>query len=286
MNPINIIFQKFILVFAVSCLLFSCSQEIYDTPAEVTSDMLDASFSVEGISDHTFTLTANSNEYVINHQWDLGDGDGFVTGENTVTLTSFFAGVYEVKHLVSGAGGVCSDTVTYSITIEEDAPLGDNLIVGGTFDTDAAIAQWSIGGCGGGGTWTFADSKATLTATGWVGEGIYQAIDVEEGSYYKVDMTASSTSGCIDTWFEVYCGYTVPGSTDYDEGQLYAISTWDGEATSAFSGKIGEIGTATDDGVFYATATGTVYLVIRGGGNDMQDGISITDVEFSEYQDN
>jgi phage tail sheath gpL-like len=68
--------------------------------------------------------------------------------------------------------------------------------------------------------------------------------------------------------------------TDYTEGKLYEIKTWNGTGTAAFSGKIGVVGTATDDGVFSATATGTVYLVIRGGGNDMMDGISITNVEF------
>ena len=58
-------------------------------------------------------------------------------------------------------------------------------------------------------------------------------------------------------------------------------NTWDGTGKIPFAGKITDVGSTTDaNGVFSATETGTVYLVIRGGGSNMGDGISITNIEF------
>ncbi|WP_461643453.1 hypothetical protein [Labilibaculum euxinus] len=120
-------------------------------------------------------------------------------------------------------------------------PISGNLIRGGKFTSEDDIAEWTIGGTGAGnGTWNFNDGNANLTTPSWGGNGIYQAIQVEEGRSYQIDMYISSTTGCSDTWFEVYCGYSDPEtvSGDYNEGEkLLSINTWDGSGTTPFAGK-------------------------------------------------
>ncbi len=272
-------------VFAISLAVGSCTQETYEDQIKITSDMLDASFTVETVSDNNYTLTSNSNEYVISHQWDFDDGIGYVSDANLVDLFLPDAGEYTIKHRVSGAGGIFSQEKSVAVNVETSDPVAGNLVRGGKFASEDDIAQWSIGGVpGGSGLWTFAGNKATLTASGWSGQGIYQPIEVVEGRSYQIDMFVSSTSGCIDTWFEVYCGYADPAtvSGDYsDGGSLLAINTWAGTGTSAFGQKFTTISSNPEaNGLFTATASGTAYLVIRGGGSNMQDGISVTNVEL------
>jgi hypothetical protein len=272
------------VVFAISLAVVSCTQETYEDQIKITSDMLDASFTVGTVSDNNYTLTAG-NEYVISHYWDFDDDLGYVSDANLVDLFLPDAGEYTIKHQVSGAGGIFSDEKSVSINVETSDPVAGNLVKGGKFATEDDIAQWTIGGVpGGSGVWTFAGNKATLTASGWSGQGIYQAIEVVEERSYQIEMYVSSTTGCIDTWFEVYCGYADPTTVtgDYsDGGSLLAISTWGDTGTSAFGQKFTTISTNPEaNGLFTATTSGTVYLVIRGGGNNMLEGISVTNVEL------
>lgn len=274
-----------LIAIAISTSLTSCTQEVYDEPVKLTEEMLDATFEVNAISANNFQITTNSNENVISNQWDLGDGLGYTSGKDAFELFLPDAGVYEIKHRVTGAGGIYSNEELVSVNVETSDPTAGNLVTGGKFENTDDYAEWTIGGTGStDGTWTFADGKATLTCPAWAGRGIYQAIEVQEGRSYQINMFVSSTSGCSDTWFEVYCGYSDPAtvSGDYSEGgSLLNINTWSGSGTAPFAGKFTNVGTPTDsNGVFTATATGTVYLVIRGGGGDMKDGISITNVEF------
>ncbi|WP_430936641.1 hypothetical protein [Saccharicrinis sp. 156] len=281
----NISIKYFGFILLISLGMVSCSQETYDNQEIVTEQMLDATFTITELSANNYQITSNSNDYVINNYWDLGNGTGYSSGKNTFKLFLPDAGEYEIKHKVTGAGGIFSTEETTLVTVPTSDPVAGNLIKGGKFNTDDDIAEWSIGGVpGGSGIWTFADNKATLTASGWSGQGIYQAIEVEEGRSYQIDMYISSTSGCTDTWFEVYCGYVDPAtiSGDYsDGGSLLAINTWAGSGTSAFGQMFTTIATNPEaNGLFTATATGTAYLVIRGGGSDMQDGISVTNIEL------
>lgn len=137
--------------------------------------------------------------------------------------------------------------------------------------------------------WTFTDGKATFTASGWDRNVMYQAIDVVAGRTYKADAVVSSKTGVSDSWFEIYVGYTKPtANTDYtgdgtDSSWLRGINTWVGSGTSPFEGKISIVGSSNSNnptGTFTATKNGTVYFAIRSGGNNMKDGISITNVEF------
>ena len=278
-----------LFVMLVSLGMVSCTQDTYDDQVPVTEQMLDATFSVEEISANKYQITANSSQYVINNYWDLGAGTGFSIDGNSFELFLPDAGEYEIKHKVVGAGGIFSSEVANIVNVETSDPIAGNLVKGSKFSSDADIAQWTIGGTGAGnGTWNFNDGQANLTAPSWGGNGIYQAIQVEEGRNYQIEMFISSTTGCSDSWFEVFCAYSDPAtvSGDYNEGgSLLKINTWEGSGNAPFAGKFTNEGTSTDsNGVFTATETGTVYLVIRGGGGDMKEGISIDNVEFRSVQ--
>lgn len=275
--------------------MIACTEQNYGdvNQTRITKSDLDPSFTVEAVVANKYKLTSPNNKDVILSKWDLGDGlfAKFNTGD-TIFLPD--AGSYNIRRFVVGAGGISSDTVSQTITVATSDPKSGNLILGGKFSTAADLAKWTIGGTGSAaGVWTFTPGtattpgKETLTASGYAGNGIYQAINVTAGKKYKIDMLVSSATGLSDSWFEVYCDYTNPTtvSGDYSAGgKLYSVSTWDNAAAkSSFSGKISKLvlGKATDNtGVFTATQTGTVYLVMRGGGNNMQAGLSITNVEF------
>lgn len=285
MKKIKLIYSlSFILTIGMMAVMESCSSDMTDNGLSPKST-LDASFTVTPVtsSPNKFVLTSNNENYIFS-QWDLDDGGGYAREDNSYTVFLPDAGTYNIKHRVVGAGGVMSNPATQTVVVATSDPNSGNLVKGGKFATASDISQWTIANPSSSATWSFTSGKATLTATGWNGNGIYQAISVIAGKSYKINMLASSTSGCTDTWFEVYCGYSAPvPGTDYSEGgKLYSINTWDGSGKTPFSGKISNIGTVAADnkGVFTATQTGTVYLMIRGGGADMKSGISITNVEF------
>jgi len=278
-----------LFVMLVSLAMVSCTQDTYDDQEPVTVQMLDATFSVEEISANKYQITANSNVNVISNYWDLGAGTGFSTGSNSFELFLPDAGEYEIKHKVVGAGGIFSGESSTLVNVETSDPIAGNLVKGGKFSSDDDIAQWTIGGTGAGnGTWDFSECNANLTAPGWGGNGIYQAIEVVEDRTYQIDMFVGSTTGVSDTWFEVYCGYSDPASVsgDYNEGGiLLKINTWEGTGNAPFGGKFTSVGSSTEsNGTFTATASGTVYLLIRGGGGDMKEGIYIDNVEFRSVQ--
>jgi len=277
------------LSFMSMIILTACQPEDSFKDNGLVSSDLDASFTITptGVNNR-YTLEAQSVDGVLTNWWDSGDGSGKFQGKVSEEIFLPDAGTYTVTHTVVGVGGEIF-TSSQELTVALSDPNAGNIVKGGKFATPEDIAQWTIGGTGStDGVWTFADGKATLTASGYAGRGIYQAVDVIEGKTYKIDMLASSTSGVSETWFEVYCGYSVPTDTDYNEGgKLMTINTWAGCGGDPFSGKLSVVGCdlgaityPNEPGKFVATTTGTAYLVIRGGGNDMRDGITITNVEM------
>lgn len=283
----NIIAKYISLILLLSIGLVSCTQETYEAPDPITPDMLDASFTVIPDTSNLFHYSSNSLENVILHEWDVDNGLGYVRGTEIMSAVYDYAGEYLIKHRVAGVGGVISIDSTV-ITVDSslvEEPTAPNLIEGGRFENESDIALWTIGGTESqDGVWTFENNKATLTAADWAGRGIYQAIEVKAGVSYQIDMLVSSSSGCTDTWFEVYCSNVDPSTVtgDYAEGgSLLQVNTWEGTGTAAFAQKFTTIvPNAGPNGVFTATTTGTAYLVIRGGGANMNDGIAITDVEM------
>jgi hypothetical protein len=134
----------------------------------------------------------------------------------------------------------------------------------------------------------FNTGSVTIQSKGnWAQEAIYQAIEVVKDQEYTIDMLVSSAHGSSDTYFEVYAGTTVPvAGVEYKDNVVMGLSTWEGCATSAFSGKLSQVGcvknaSGTVSNVVKFKNSGTIYLVIRSGGNTFTpSGINVSKIEF------
>lgn len=282
---IKVVLNRYIfLMLSVITLssLGSCQSD--DSDNGLSDPNVDPSFTVAAVegSANKFTLTAQTKD-VLGSKWDLDDGAGMSFGNLTQTIFLPDAGTYNIIHGAIGRGGILK-TATKQIVVTTPDPVAGNILKGGKLTNSADWAKWTITNPASSASIIFGSGSATLTASGWAGNGIYQAVNVVAGKKYVIDMVTSSTTGCSNTWLEVYCGYAVPVTgTDYSEGgKLRALSTWDGCATTAFSGKISAVGCKAENnlGIFTATQTGIAYLVIRGGGEDMKAGIKIQNIEM------
>lgn len=284
---LHIIKKKGILLLcAVAAIVnfTSCQPEDSFADNGLTPTTVDASFTVTPVEGkmNTYRLVAQPKG-VLRSLWDTGSG--LIAGKMDYEISFPDAGTYTVSHTAIGAGGATA-SATQNIVVATTDPEKGNILKGGKLTNSDDWSKWTVTKPSSSASITFGSGSATLTASGWAGNGIYQAINVVAGKKYVIDMHTSSTTGCIDTWFEVYCGYTEPvTSADYTEGgKLRALSTWDGCAKAAFSGKISVVGCKAENnlGIFTATKTGTAYLVIRGGGADMKAGIKIQDIEMRQ----
>lgn len=245
---------------------------------------LDATFTISTVdgSPNNFILKTNASNY-IGSKWNLGDGAPAYFGSNEEEIFLPDAGDYTITHYAVGRGGFMEEE-SLPLNVATSDPNSGNIVLGGKFNTEDDISAWTILTISASGAaWNFSDGKATITGGGWNQQGIFQAIDVIEGKTYKIDLIASSTTGVSNTWFEVFCSTTAPTqNSDYSAGgTLRNINTWDGCGTSAFSGKISSVGcnASKNTGTFTAAATGTMYLVIKCGGENLSGGISIDNVE-------
>jgi hypothetical protein len=260
--------------------LGSCQSDIEDNG--LSNPNVDASFAITPVpgSANKFTLTAQSTKDALGSKWDLGDGAGMNLGKFTQTIFLPDAGTYTITHGVIGRGGVLS-TASKDLVVATPDPIAGNILKGAKLVNAADWAEWTIANPASAASIVFGNKYAHLISTGG-GNGIYQAVNVVAGQKYVIDMVISSP-GCINTWFEVYCGYSVPvQGSDYSEGgKLRNVNTWAGCGTAPFSGKISVVGCSGGDnkGIFTATQTGVVYLMIRGGANTKAD-IKITNIEM------
>ena len=270
------------------CMLVSCQPDEPSIGNGLSDPNADASFTITPIlgAVNTYTLTSQTVNVIGGSKWDTGEG--YFDGKLSETLYFPDAGTYTINHKVLGRGGVLSVAKSQVLIVPTTDPNGGNLVAGGRFTNPTDWAKWTKTNTNTTASLVYGDKYAKLTATGFAGQGIYQKISVVAGKKYKIDLSASSTTGCQDTWFEVYCGYKVPvDGQDYnDGGMLRSINTWDGCGKDPFAGKISSIGCKPSNnlGIFTATSTGDVYLVIRGGGADMKDGIKFTNVEMRLFQ--
>jgi hypothetical protein len=267
----------------------SCQPDEFKEGNGLTATDLDAGFIISPVTDanNTYLLTGNSS--YITSSWDLGTGAGFSLYGNEGEVFFPDAGTYTIQHKVTGIGGV-SATVSQNLEVETSDPIAGNIVKGGKFDTAEDIDHWNIVNISASGTeWTFVDGKAKVQGGNWNQKGLYQAIEVIEGLTYKIDMLVSSTSGVTDTWFEVFASPTTPvDGSDYSAGgKLITINTWAGCGGAPFSGKLSDVGCDLnaltypgEPGKFVAETTGTIYLVIKSGGADLGDGISIDNIEM------
>ncbi len=261
-------------------LYSGCRPDDSDVDNGLTSPDLAAAFTITPVTGkiNTYVLKAEENG-VVAIKWDKGTGSVSI---GKAIDTAYFpdAGTYTVTLVAVGKGGV-EKSASKEITVATSDPIAGNLLLGAKMqDGDAQYwtpITYSAGV-------SFAISNGKMVATGGNGghAGVYQAIQVEEGKKYKVDMTISG-SGATDTWFEVYVGKAVPvqGSDYNDGGTRIALNTWAGCGQTAFNGKLSAITCSGSGNIITFPTSGTAYLVIRSGGANLGiTGIAFTDVEF------
>lgn len=266
--------------FLIASAFISCTPDTIDGDGNgLTQGPLDGSFTVSKTAENRYTLKANSDNYLVS-RWNI-DYEGFNGGDHTQNIFLPDAGTYVVQHQAAGIGGQVGGEAQQTIVVPTSDPVAGNLVRGGRFDTPAEIAEWSIHTISpSGAQWVFANGVATIVASGGNQQAIYQAIQVEAGKKYSIDMVISSKTALVDTWFEVTVLNSMPASGSDISGTVYrAINTWAGCGKSPFGGRISSVGCGDNSGVFTATATGTVYLVIKCGGTTV-NGLSVDKVEF------
>jgi hypothetical protein len=268
----------------------SCQPDDIKTGNGITGADLDPSFTITPVENLTnrYVLEAQTKIDVISDWWDIGDGSGIYNGKTQEEIFLPDAGTYTISHYTVSKGGYKASTSQELIVEVSDAVAG-NLVKGGKFLNSEDHSQWTKLELSANADWVFSEGGATIHSNGgWAQEGIYQAIEVAANKTYSLDMLVKSTGAFTDTWFEVYVGTTVPVlGKDYGDNRVMGLSTWDGCGTSAFSGKLSVIGciknskTNTINNTITFDNSGTVYLVIRSGGNGFDPaGITISNVEL------
>ncbi len=277
--------NKSLLLAAVIFSFASCTPDSTDEGNGLGQESVDAGFTISKTSENRYRLKTNSNNY-INTKWNIDD-EGFNFGKNVEDLFLPDAGTYLIEHQAYGKGGVLAGTASQTVVVPTSDPISGNMIKGGRFDTPDEISKWTkhiISASGA--EWIFSNGKATIVTSGGAQQAIYQAVQVEAGKKYSIDMVASSSSALVDTWFEVYVLNSIPAAGSDVGGTVYRnINTWAGCGKAAFKGKVSSVGcdSPKNGGVFTATTTGTVYLFIKCGGQTV-NGLSIDKVEFRRMQ--
>ncbi len=278
--------NKTFLLGSAIFFLASCTPDTVDGDGNgITQGNLDASFKVTKTSENHYLLKRNFNNF-LNSRWNIDD-DGYNNGKGEENIFLPDAGTYIIQHQAVGVGGAVGGTASETVVVPTSDPVSGNMIQGGRFDTPDEVAKWSIHKISASGAqWVFANGKATIVASGNNQQAIYQPINVVAGQKYSIDMVASSDTPLVNTWFEVYMLSSIPATGQDVGGTVYRnINTWDGCGTSKFKGKVSSVGcnVSKNGGEFTATTTGTMYLVIKCGGQTVNS-LSIDKVEFRRMQ--
>lgn len=284
---LNIELKKVVkfLAIVLSVVTISCQPDELSDGNGLTATDVDAGFTITPVSDsnNTYLLSA-TNSYIASY-WDLGVGAGFYTGGKTEEVFFPDAGSYTISHKAIAQGGAI-EIVTQQLEVETSDPVAGNIVRGGKFQDASDHAEWTVLNISGGGaSWTFNEGSATIVASGWNQQAIYQAIEVVSGKEYKIDMIVSG-DGNDETWFEVFASTVEPVQwNDYGNNIVMGLNTWAGCGTGSFNGKLSSVGcvdnsyTSSKSNIVSFETTGTIYLVIKCGGNQTS-GISITNVEM------
>ncbi|MES2431456.1 MAG: hypothetical protein V4556_10985 [Bacteroidota bacterium] len=166
---------------------------------------------------------------------------------------------------------------------------GPNLVQGGDMSDASKWTNYPIYAgvtasiSGGVAKWT--GGEATPSAGGGH-YGIYQAITVEAGKNYEIDMHVKGAN-INNVWFEVYISATAPtNGIEYNfGGKRLSLNTWDCASTNkTFDAQLSSISCAGNGKNITFASSGTVYLMIRCGGDDLTTtggtGVSVDDVDF------
>ncbi|HMI06297.1 MAG TPA: hypothetical protein VK528_02025, partial [Flavobacterium sp.] len=260
-----------------------CSPDSTDEGNGITDSNLDAGFSVtpSDASGNRYTLQANPGGGFLGDSWDLGTGAGLFPGESVQEAFFPDAGTYQVTHQTAGRGGL-PVTAVQTITVPTSDPEAGNRVINGIFANGSTTGWTVLDISPSGASVTFSADGATFIGTGYNQKAIYQAIEIEAGESYKIDMKVSGP-GSINTWLEVYASpqAPTPGADYTADGKRMGLSTWDGCATSLFSGQLSVVGCVGSGNEVTFPTSGTIYLLIKSGGDNIGGGpITVTNIEF------
>ncbi|WP_147676363.1 PKD domain-containing protein [Algibacter pacificus] len=273
------------LALVLTIINFSCQPDDLGKGNGLEATNLDAGFTITNVAEANNTYLLEANQSYITSSWDFGNGAGFTAAGTEEEVFFPDAGTYTVQHKITGIGGI-SAIATQNINVLTSDPVAGNLVKGGKFADANDFAEWTVLNISAtGASWVFSEGHATIVASGWNQQGIYQAIDVVAGKAYEIDMLVSG-NGNEDTWFEVFASAEEPIQwSDYGSNKVMGLNTWDGCGTGAFSGLLSSVGCvknastdAISNTVTFSTS-GTIYLVIKCGGSKTP-GITITNVEM------
>ncbi len=270
MKNIYIIFVNVVLLLLVACE----PQEFNSIDIGSAPSDDDMSFAYTEGDNNLFTFE-NTSSVTGYAYWDFGNDDTGSGNKDSVTYKE--AGEYTVTMTLISKGG--SNEITGTVTVANDYEY-TSIVENGGFDN--GDENWSTYLIGSGVDVSIADGVATWTGGSWAQAVIYQAIEVEAGVEYQVDMNISG-SGATDTWFEAYFATEAPvEGTDYTGGDiLLGLSTWSGCGSDSFDTDFTKISCsdAGSNGKVTFDNAGTAYLVIKGGGSDLgTTGISVDNV--------
>lgn len=272
MKTIKII--NHILVISIVMLLLSCADDDTFFPAPTAEDAAFA-FSFDASNPNIVNFSALERDNNWYTHWDFGD-NSIAEGHETDKVF-LRAGDYDVRFKVFTRGGSAESIQT--IVINEDFE-GPNVLLNGEFN---GSDEWTVLPISDGVDVNFTDDKAVWTGGEFGHAGIYQPVHVVANVPYQIDMEVSG-NGLTDSWFEVYIGSETPvAGQDYADGGIrFGLNTWAGCGNEPFEGSLTEISCIGEgNGLVEFNTTGTVYLVIRGGGADYSSGLSLDNASMT-----
>ena len=276
-----------IALFLISVTLFiSCSKEkTYTLGALPTASQVVIQKTAGADANHWVLKNASTVTGIA--YWDLGNG-ATVSGDS---VTVFYPDVdtYNIVLTLVTSGGMASASITHSQTVAD--PKSGNLVKGGKFANAADIAQWTIQRINDNvnSTIAFANGWVTVTnvAESWGQLAIYQPIQVVAGQKYQVNLNFK-TAGVFNGWFKIYACTTQPTQMVEYTGpiEVTEIGIWG--SVGSVSGLLTNIynpdaGIKSHDIVTFATS-GTIWLEIQAGAEQLKGGVSFTDVQFRGVQ--
>lgn len=281
MKKIKLLASLLFITYLSFSLFIACQPDDVETGNGIVSEDLDASFTITPITGavNKYLVKSLATNYLTS-KWDIGNGEPSFLGKMEEEIYFPDAGTYAVKHYAVGIGGK-SFVAEQNVVVTTSDPAA-NLIQGGLFTNAEDHAKWTVLKISNGDFWKFNNGSVSVTTGGnWSQQAIYQAVQVEAGQKYKIDMNVSSIQGLENTWFEVYASTTVPvQGTDFNKGTVVrSINTWAGCGLAPFNGLISEVGCGSNDGFITFPSSGTVYLVIKCGSGGTPT-ITIKDVQF------
>ena len=282
----NIFLKKGLFVAVIAAIVATgCQPDEVSAGSAMTQGDPDASFSLQQDASGNHVIVAGATDSEIQyHTWrwynptDASEDSGEIKGDADNTYFFPDAGTYKIQHRVVGYTGGANSISEQTVTVSTPDPVAGNLILNGKF-TDGQGAWQILNISSSNAEWTFNGGQATITVSGSNQQAIYQPVEVVAGQQYKVDMKVSG-SGSTNTWFEVYVSPTAPtqGSDYSANGIRLQLNTWAGCATSSFSGMLSEVGCGGSGNPMTFTQSGTVYVVIKSGGENST--INVDNVEF------